>query len=157
MQCEMCGSEKAELYKTKVEGVVLNLCKDCSSFGEVVAPVSKNEAKAKRAEKPAAEELEPEKEVIYLIDSDYASKIRSARERKGLKQEELAKRLALKESLLHSFESGRHEPSISIAKKLESFLGISLVRQEEVEIKQGKKQGQREELTLGDVIKVRKK
>lgn len=157
MQCEMCGSEQPELLRAKVEDVVLNVCKACSSFGEVLAPVKKKQPARKSAPGATSQEPAPEKETIYLIESDCPSKIRKARESKGLKQEELAKKLALKESLIHSLESGRHEPSIDVARKLESFLGISLVRQEEVEIHSGKREGSDEELTLGDVIKVRKK
>jgi putative transcription factor len=149
MNCDLCGKE-AELLKVIIEGTELNVCKDCSRYGRVIGRV-------KPAAKPAAKTAKPaEKELIQVIVSDYAARVKSAREKKGLKQQELAKAISEKESLIRNIEAGRYEPSIDLAAKLEKFLRIVLVEQhEEVQERTGaKKSG---EFTIGDFVRVRKK
>ena len=76
----------------------------------------------------------------------------------GLKQEDFAKKINEKLSVVSGIESGRHKPSMELAKKIGRFLRISLV--EEIEDKEEEKiagKGASEELTIGDLIKIRKR
>ncbi|MBW2964859.1 TIGR00270 family protein, partial [Candidatus Woesearchaeota archaeon] len=85
--CDMCGSQTEQTFKTKIEGSVLDLCKGCSRFGEVIQTPrfsSKNIPQSRPVERPKR------KEVLQLIVPDYAEKIRTAREKLGLTQEEFA-------------------------------------------------------------------
>ena len=78
-----------------------------------------------------------------------------ARERSGLKQEELAKKLNEKESIISSIESGKFKPSINLAHKLEKFFNINLIEElggEEFELSSSEGSG----MTIGDMIKIKK-
>lgn len=149
MNCELCGAE-GELLRAIVEGTELNVCKRCGGYGKVIGRV-------RLPQKPAAaEQKKPDKEILEVIAADYADKIKTAREKRGMKQEEFAKALSEKESLIHSIETGKYRPGIDLARKLEKFLKITLVeQQEETEgTAPKKKEG---EFTIGDFVKVRKR
>ncbi|MBN2454843.1 TIGR00270 family protein [Candidatus Woesearchaeota archaeon] len=147
--CEMCGKDE-ELVKASVEGVILNVCRNCGKFGKIIA-VLKPAPKAVKREKPK----EAEKEVVESVVPGYSGLIKMKREKLGLKQEELAKRLSEKESLLHKIESGKTVPSITLAKKIEKFLKISLVEVKEEEALPLR--GGKADVTLGDMVKIRKR
>ena len=69
----------------------------------------------------------------------------------GLKQAEVAEKIQIKESLYRSIESGRVEPPIELAKKIEDFLKIKI--QEEVKLDyEAKKDKPRGGITIGDLI-----
>ena len=151
MQCDMCGSEE-KLYKTNIEGTILNVCKTCSKFGTVIAQVK--EEVMKRKEKKVKEiEKEPEEEIIELVVNDFADRIRKAREKQGLKQEDFAKKIKEKESIVHKMETGEFKPSLDMVKKLEKLLKIRLVEKYKEEGKATKTET--DELTIGDLIKIK--
>ncbi len=140
--CEMCGAEK-KLVTALIEGVELRVCKQCSSFGQVVKkPVIK---------KTIVKKKKPEREVIQVIREDYPKIIREKREKLGLKQKEFAKFLTEKESLIHKIESGNYTPPLDLARKLERQLDISLVETKEIEPQNLKTKTQK--FTIGDMIK----
>ncbi len=150
MMCDMCGKE-AELFKTEIEGTMLNVCETCAKFGTIIEKVKK----------PVETELKPttktiEEEIIDVVVDDFAQKIKNRRERLKLKQEELAKKLNIKESLLHHIESGKFMPSIELAEKIEKFLKIRLIEQY---MEQGGRRApsKPEEVTIGDLIKIKKR
>ena len=96
VQCEMCGSNSEELVDALVEGVMLTVCENCARYGKVirVKPKEIKEIKKEKIEKKS------EEEIIEIIVPDYATKIMNAREKLNLKQEELAKDIAEKESVI---------------------------------------------------------
>jgi putative transcription factor len=128
-----------------VEGVALNVCKKCSSFGKIIKKpiIRKKKITVKK----------PERELIQMIREDYSQIIRAKREKLGLKQKEFAKFLAEKESVIHKIESGTYRPSLELARKIEKQLGINLVEQREVEPHTLKTKT--EEFTIGDIVKVK--
>lgn len=146
--CEMCGKQD-KLFRTMVEGAEMKLCKDCSRFGKVLAApkivIKKESPKAKQESKP---------EIIEVIVPDYGKIVKEKREKLGLKQEDLAKKINEKESIIHKIEAGAFEPSIILAKKLEGFLKIKLIEigYEESVMAGREKAGP---VTIGDVIKIR--
>jgi len=127
MNCDMCGKED-QLFKTEIEGTMMNVCKNCASYGKVVGRLA--------IEQPF---IEPEVEQtiirsskpipIEIIVTNFASLIKSAREKKDLKQEEVAKLINEKESVLHHVESGKSIPDLTLARKLEKFFSIKLIEQ----------------------------
>ena len=147
----MCGSP-GKLYKAVIEDAELTVCHECSKFGKVIGVVKQEDTREIKAK--AAENIsQPEK--IDVITSDYAEKIRKKREQLGLKQEEFAKKINEKESLIQKIESGHFEPPISIAKKIESFLKIKLVEEHE-ETHEHHKASKTDTFTIGDFIKIMK-
>jgi putative transcription factor len=146
----MCGSE-GKLYKATIEGAHLNVCHECSKFGKVTGVVQ--QISDKIAQK--AKSKEPETEAMEMVVNDYAERIRKKREHLRLKQEEFAKKMNEKESLIQKIESGHFEPSIALAKKIGNFLRIKLIEEyEEKHEKQAK--SKTDSFTIGDFIKIMK-
>ena len=149
----MCGSE-GKLYKAIIEGSQLNVCHECSKFGKVIGIIEQKvayNAKTWQNKNP-----EPQKEVMDIVVDDYAEKIKKKREQLGLKQEEFAKKINEKESLIQNIESGHYEPPIGLAKKIQGFLKIRLVEEHE-ESHERQKETKTDAFTIGDFIKIKKK
>ena len=148
----MCGAE-TKLFYALVEGTKISVCKQCGKFGKIISSV--------RSPKPVEKKEEflverPRREIIQVITKKFAAKIRKKREQMGLKQEDFAKKISEKESLIHNIESGKFEPNIKLARKIEKFLHIKLVEDHEEEHKL--QLGQKSEgMTIGDMIKVKGK
>ena len=154
--CEMCGRE-GRLAKVKVEGATLDVCEYCSSFGEVIKVPQFSQDPRFERKQPIVQQR---KEQLQIITADYGEKIKNARERAGLTQEEFSKKLNEKTSMMHKIESGQMRPSIELARKLENLLRIALVEEydDNGEIPLASKQQKKDDgFTLGDFIKTRKK
>jgi len=93
------------------------------------------------------------------LAEDFGTKIRKSRERLGLSHDELGKRLNEKVSLLRKIEMGKMAPDDKLAAALEHLLKVKLIvpaKEEKVpEAKIPKKTSR--ELTLGDLIQIKKK
>ncbi len=152
--CDMCGKEA--VYRALVEGAEVNVCEGCSRYGKIIEKVRVKKEPKIRKIGFVKKEKRAEPEITQIIVPNYAQLIRTTREKKGLKQEELAKAVSEKESLIHSLEVGKYEPSIKIAKKLERFLKIKLIEEpeEKGDIPLAKKG---EGFTIGDIINVRRR
>lgn len=143
--CELCG-RKTELTKALVEGTMLSVCSACTRFGNVVN-VSKQVQKKQRV-------VEIDK-YLEEITPDFSEKIKTAREKLNLKQEDLAKKLNERASIIQSLESGNVKPTIATARKLEKSLGIKLI--ESVDLPEKSKVNVKDKtLTIGDLIKLEK-
>ena len=119
MQCDLCGAEK-ELFKAAIENTTLNVCSDCSQFGKVM-----------NIKEISNQSFKPTviKENQERVVENYGELIKRSRESKGLKQKELAERLAEKESTIHKLETGHLRPSMKLARKLERFLEVQLIKE----------------------------
>lgn len=150
--CEMCGKKLENLIDVVVEGTLLRVCQNCASFGNVVKITPKKDIVE---EKSFPQEIEfPEKDL--LIRDDYAEKIKKARESKNLKQEDLAKAIAEKESIIHKLEAGQISPSLALAKKLEQFLRIKIIKEHEATKGIKKLDFRDSALTVGDLLNIKK-
>jgi putative transcription factor len=152
----MCGSEN-HLFKARIEGSLLNVCQKCAKFGKVLASVQDPKLIAKVQKKQQTlQKTAPisEKEITESLVENWNDLIKKKRESLNLTQEEFAKKINEKESIIHKIETGSFEPNISLARKLEKFLKIKLVEQgtAQEEVPGATKS---EEFTLGDFIKVR--
>jgi putative transcription factor len=151
INCDMCGKESM-LFRTDVEGSTLNLCKECSRFGKVMAPVKV----AKPVVKKVIRAPPKEEEYVLGIVENYGDLIKNKREKLEIKQEDFAKQLNEKVSLIHKIETGQFEPPLGLARKIEKFLHISLIERQE--LKHTKAEAPKgEHFTIGDFIKVRRK
>ncbi len=142
-RCEICGAEKP-LIACRIESTVMHVCQKCSAYGEVLKLPS---------QKTAVQKPQPTGPV-YTVVPGYATIIRTAREKAGLTQEEFAKRISEKESVVHKLETGHQEPSIDLARKLEKLLHITLV-EEQVELPVEQKKAKTGGLTIGDLIQLK--
>lgn len=148
MQCDMCGAD-GYLVHAIVEGTEMRVCKDCSKFGKIFRPSRPQVHKDKKI-------VLTEPEIIQTIKEDYHIILKKAREKKGLKQEELAKMIAEKESVIHQLESKHLEPNIDLAKKLERKLKVRIIEETETKAPAVARTNSGP-VTLGDVIKIRKR
>jgi putative transcription factor len=147
----MCGKE-TDLFRTVIEGTELKVCKQCAGFGKVLQKIR---VPVKEKKKKIVEQEEEEPEIIQAISADCAKKVKQARESMGLKQEELAKKLNEKESIIHKIETGHYKPNMKIAQKLEKFLKIKLIEEYKAEKAEKKPGTSSEGLTIGDLIKLK--
>lgn len=145
--CEMCGKDE-KTYIALIEGVELSVCEKCASFGKIV-----KKSAVRRTQEIAKKMPANEKETIQLIREDYSSVIRAKREKMGLTQQEFAKFLSEKESIIHKIESASYTPSIDLARKIEKQLNVSLIEQKEVEPQH--LTAKKETFTIGDVLKIK--
>ncbi len=152
-QCDMCGKEDMRLSQAIVEGSMMSVCKNCTKFGKVIS-VDKPE-QASRAKIQLRMPVEKE---IESIVPGYGNIVKKAREARSMKQEELAKKIAEKESVIHKIESGSFEPPIDLARKLERLLGVRLVTMEAT-TSQGTTTVDvgKSDMTIGDLIEIKKK
>jgi len=153
MQCEICGREVPFLKKVKIGTAVMNVCERCRSFGEEVREVRREEPQ-KRVTRSSPRTATAEFFAEELIPN-YSEVIREARKRKGMTQEDLAKKIKEKVSLIKKIENGELTPEEKVVKKLEKELDIKLM--ERVETPRIERKEMKESLTLGDVVVVRRK
>ena len=166
VQCEMCGAETASPTTVKIEGAELDVCDDCADFGTEVEQQSTASASTKYStDSDSSGQSEsaggsgsaggsrgPDMfDDMEEIVQDYDERIRNARESAGLSQEDLAKELNEKASLIRKLERGASLPSDSIQGKLERRLDITLTEGgvSDTEWEGGASTG---EYTLGDVV-----
>lgn len=166
-KCEMCGRED-RLRRAKVEGTELNVCGNCTKYGEVIRTGNYHPSNSKRnnfKRKKLVKIEGPEYELV----KDYNKIIQKVRQEKGMKQEDFANLINEKLSVLQKWEAGILKIRIGVAKRLERQFKIKLLNlvgnnnsesDEEGEDSLSKftsrKKGS-DGMTLGDFIKVRKK
>jgi putative transcription factor len=145
--CEMCGKE-GELADSIVEGVMMGVCVICSDYGKVV-PINKPIIDKKLEMKRETEDAG----YIEVVVDNYANLIQKAREKKGLKQEDLAKAIAEKESVIHQLESSKLKPNFKLAQKLEVFLNIKVLEKVETNLVNKRDVSFKStDLTIGDLL-----
>ncbi len=154
-QCVICGKETDELFLSRIEGADIEVCKNCAKLGTIInsseTPVNNNYSNFSNNTNNDFSSSE----VVSVLVENYGKLVKSARENKNWKQEDLAKKLAIKESLLHNIESGHFEPTEVIIHKLEKFLHIKLMitmENKKTSIKKFEDEND-SPMTLGDMIK----
>ncbi|MEE6209808.1 multiprotein bridging factor aMBF1 [Salarchaeum sp. III] len=169
VQCEMCGAETASPKTIKVEGAELDVCDDCTDFGTEVKTESSSSTSTKYStssssssggtsssggssggsSKTRRRDMFDEMEEMA---SDYDDRIRNARESAGLSQEELAKEISEKASLVRKLERGSMLPSDDVRRKLEKHLSITLTESSSGD-EDWSSESEGSGLTLGDMVK----
>ncbi len=126
MLCEVCGREIERPISAEIEGVAMKVCTGCAKFGS---------AKTARVPKPSfgkpkkygrTPSHKPKQRELEALD-DFANIIRSARERKGMKREDLGRTINEKESVIARLESGAMVPDTKLARKIERALSVKIL------------------------------
>lgn len=162
MNCEVCGRKiQGSPVQVNIEGATMNVCSECARFGTTPSTWSRIPRKAVRREVQGLEAVkEPRRAVApaaplgeeELVEG-YGEVIRRAREKLGLSQEELAKLVKEKLSVIKRVEAGRMEPPKQLAEKLEKVLKIKLYTSESAVAPS--RAVKKKELTLGDVVQLK--
>ncbi len=168
MFCEICGGPiRGKPFRVNVEGSTLLVCRACVRYGRKVeisaetSPISaakplKSALKPKRTprKKPARASLSIESE--YSVVENYGAIIKKAREKRGLKQEDLAKVLKEKVSLLRKIEAEKQAPPPPLARKIERILSVKILVKPRLDIEDAEfKPPQKFNLTIGDIVRVK--
>ncbi|PIZ52034.1 TIGR00270 family protein [Candidatus Woesearchaeota archaeon CG_4_10_14_0_2_um_filter_33_13] len=159
--CEMCGKD-AYLSSVNVEGVELKVCPNCSKYG------TKNPSLERRfnsRDRFKQDKSSNRQEVEWKIIENFSILLKKARDEKHFTQEQFAKFINERESVLQKWENGDLKPRIDVARKLEQILNLNLVVKDNKDTSEGdedltsnqKNKKAAEEFTLGDFIKIRKK
>lgn len=157
IKCEVCGADNAS-KKAVIDGAEMKVCENCVSLGTEKQDLSKkkrNRRKNRSKSKTYSTSRSKEKKIKVLKDN-YGNIVKKSREAEGLKIEELASELAVKESVLRKIETGKLKPRKDLRKKLEKKFEIEL--QEEVstdtdDVKDNS--SDKDSLTIGDVAEIK--
>ncbi|MEM4272560.1 MAG: multiprotein-bridging factor 1 family protein [Candidatus Bilamarchaeaceae archaeon] len=131
MYCDICGKKDAS-FIIMVEGAKMAACRGCAYHGKILLSLEEGGAGEGRG---AARERAPRRmrEEEDLVEG-YGMRIRTAREKRGLRLEEFARQISQKANYLDMIEREKTRPPLEIARKIEKALGITLVEIEEESI-----------------------
>jgi TIGR00270 family protein len=167
MRCEVCGRKiRTTPVRAQIEGAKLTVCVECSKLGTVIyeeeaaASTSAGSASTTKnfvhipviVKKPSAPQVQISQEIV----DDYATVIRTAREKAGLSVEDLGKKVAERASLLKHIENGKVAPNNQLANRLEHVLKIKLMVPISDEKVQATPKKPSDGMTLGDLIDMSK-
>jgi len=153
INCDLCGKVEESLARALIEGVELDVCRACSRFGKIVTPVRRPSPKEQHRQFQKREA--PKEEKIELLVENYAEIIKKKRESLGMQQKDFAVKIGEKDSIVHKIETGSFVPQLSLARKIEKFLGVRIV-EEHTETHEESRHKKEEGFTLGDFIKAGK-
>jgi putative transcription factor len=162
MICELCGKETDRTTPILIEGTTLRVCKECMKFGDVSKTGKKEvatrfaitERLEQRQRRMRPKDVYVEEETYDLV-ADYSKLIKEARAAREWKQETLAAKINERTSVINKLERGDIRPDDALVKKLEKELGIVMKEKVPVIKPEAKATGGKE-LTLGDLIKMKK-
>jgi len=155
MQCEICGKvtdAHVQLRSVQIEGVTMKVCAKCESLG---TPLNMNRFSSsgfQSRRSSHSEKLIPKEEEESSLKTDYGSIIKKRREELGIKQEDLAKMISEKESMVHKIESTSLIINVSIARKIEKILKVKIFEEGSESVGVSDKHHHDGSLTLGDMI-----
>lgn len=170
--CEICGKPiRGKPLRVKIEGSVFEcVCNDCAKLGKVQKPPAS--ARIKTVKKPQSAQNTNRNNSrggmssrVYTRDDgpmddiveDYGLIVKKARESKGLSREELGQKIYEKVSVINRIESGKMEPDLKLAKKLEKTLNITLIEKyNEMDLEAFKSSASGAN-TLGSIVKIKRK
>ena len=163
MRCEICGRPiQGKPYRIIVEQAKLTVCGECARHGSQTWKPVPQKPQPRISLKPLTPKTTPPPidEGLVLVEN-YGFKIKTAREKKGWTQEELASKIGEKASFISKIETEKVAPSIHVAKKIEHVLGVTLLTHESLSpvtssiLRQAKHEPAG--LTIGDLLMLNKK
>lgn len=127
--CEVCGTPiHGQPLVAKIEGGVFTVCPSCAKLGTPIRQAKGVEKPPHPLRAPPPPSLEVEE---LELRADFPQVIKQAREKAGLSQEEMGRRINEKPSVIRLLESGRLKPDNLLARKVERFLKVELLLPEE--------------------------
>lgn len=152
--CEMSGKvvDAKDLITVTIEGVEMRVMKEFAKFGTVkqTQPSMRARSRSFRTQ------------VEWRVKNGFSSLIRRTREEKQMSQKDFAAFLGEREAIVAKWESGSLRPQVDDARRIGKKLGVFLIEKDDDGSKEAststhKKSSPASELTLGDMIKVRKR
>ncbi|MXR52873.1 TIGR00270 family protein [Halovenus sp. WSH3] len=177
VQCEMCGTETSNPNRVKIEGAELDVCDECTDFGTEIDTGSSSSSSTKYSTSSSSDSSSSSGagatntgastassggggggrrqdmfDDIEELAQDYDERIRQAREKAGMSQEDLAQDLNEKASLIRKLEQGEMLPTDETQEKLERSLGVDLSAGGSTDDTDWESDSSTGEYTLGDVV-----
>ena len=165
MLCELCGKEAGPTRPVFIEGTKLNVCQNCTKFGEEYkAQQSAGSGKAKtpapsaavieerlqkREKRMQTKDVYANTQSVELVD-DYGRVIREARLAAGMDLEQFAASIFEKRGILAKVEANDLVPDEKLMKKIEKALNIKLT--EVVQVTAGTNKTPGTKMTLENFI-----
>lgn len=151
MRCEVCGREiRGPPFRKVIEGARVIVCAQCAPFGD-------SEWSPAKPKQPTSSK-QPRKSEFDVVErfelvEDYGERIRMARQNASMSIEELAKKLAEKESVVKKLEKQELTPTDELIKKIKNVLKVDLLEPAE-NVKSPKTPKPSNVRVLGDLIKL---
>ena len=163
LNCDICGREITnQAFKVMVEGAKMLVCGRCQRLGK---PYEEEEQTPKRplprgtvgprVIQRRAPDLPRGMDETDIVE-DCADRVRRQRMKLGLSQDQLAKRVKEKLSVIQKIEIGKMAPDTRLCRALEHELKIKLLVPHK-ELSDVPKTAAPAEVTLGDIMRVKGK
>jgi len=160
LNCDICGREiVGQAFKVKVEGAKLMVCRNCQGLGkpyqEDPLPRAPRPTGFVRMARPLERRpTELPKEIQELdVAENFSELVRKRRMKLGWSQEDLAKKVKEKLSVIQKVETGKITPDTQLCRQLQHELKIKLlVPRKETP---APKTSTPAEVTLGDIVKIK--
>ncbi|MFX0106493.1 MAG: multiprotein bridging factor aMBF1 [Candidatus Hodarchaeota archaeon] len=165
-ECPLCGSIIwGKGQRVLLEGIKMTVCHNCAQDGiRIQKPHKITPSKKIYAQDKTSSTIRQKSKDIIVDDleiiPDYAIKIRNTRNSLRLNQDQFAQKLNEKPSLIRRIESGKVEPTIKLAKKIEDVYKIKILKKiDEIEsnIQDSKYMKKSDGTSLGDIAFIKKK
>ena len=168
MNCEICGNKIIEKpNRVVVEGSRLVVCRKCSGFSETSWESEFQRSQITKTIKPSSTFRDSRRNLKikstsknfedYEITENFSKSLQKGRTKMGISQEELAKLLKERLSVIQKIESDKISPSIKLSREIERVLKIELLTTQESTKKLDTKGDVGSELTIGDIFQYKKK
>ena len=166
-ECQICGSIIwGKGQRVILEGAKITVCHNCAQHGtKIQKPSSYTYGKKPIQKKPYSatkrQNYKPNTIEELEIVSDYARKVRNARSKLGLNQDQFSQKLNEKPSLIRRIETGKAKPTVKLAKKILQIYKIQLlVKSDEImdiSVQENKFMKKSSGSSLGDIAIIKKK
>jgi putative transcription factor len=161
-ECYTCG--KPSVGMGVVEGTRVALCERCAQYAGGFAFYRKEAPKKSVSAENSFKQgvatsvrSSQARETDFVVN--FGKVLFQAREKLGLSRKQLGEKLFIREHELAAFEEERLKPIEAIAKKLERFLGIKILEEQEIDVHAIAEESKtrRGQPTLADVVEIKKK
>ncbi|MBY8984020.1 MAG: TIGR00270 family protein [Candidatus Lokiarchaeota archaeon] len=165
-ECQICGSIIwGKGQRVILEGARITVCHNCAQHGTKIHEPSsytygKKPIKKKPYSVPKRQTKNPATIEELEIVSDYARRVRNARNNFKLNQDQFAQKLNEKPSLIRRIETGKAVPTVKLAKKIQKIYKIQLLtKSDEMDYNDQEKKFMKKVSgsSLGDIAFIKKK
>jgi len=165
-ECQICGSIIwGKGQRVILEGARITVCYNCAQHGtKIHKPSSYTYGKKPIKKKPYAaakrQSFKPTTTEELEIVSDYARRVKNVRNSLRLNQDQFAQKLNEKPSLIRRIETGKAEPTVKLAKKIQKIYKIQLLtKSDEMDfnVQENKFMKKSSGSSLGDIALIKKK
>jgi len=160
LNCDICGREiVGQAFKVKVEGAKMLVCRNCQTLGQPyqedpAPPPLRASGFVRLTRLPERRPTELPKDIQELdIAENFSELVRKRRMKLGWSQEDLARKVKEKLSVIQKIETGKITPNTQLCRQLQHELKIKLlVPRKEAP---APKTAAPTEVTLGDIVKIK--